>query len=117
MNMSIKALVWIASVAGLSIATATLQFAQSANRMMGDNSFATKAAQGGKAEVELGKLAQSHASIDKVKQFDLQMATDYSKAGDDLSKIAAQKTLRLLNGLNAKDQATGQTFQAARRGL
>lgn len=105
MNQSIRASIGIASIAGLLVATATLQFAQSANRMMGDNSFAAKAAQGGNAEVELGRLAQSHASSDKVKQFGQQMVTDHSKAGDELAKIAAQKNIALPGGLNAKDQA------------
>src|SRR6187431_2352222 len=53
-----------------------------------DKQFAMKAAQGGMAEVELGKLAQSKAQNEKVKAFGARMATDHANAGDKLKQIA-----------------------------
>ena len=71
-----------------------------------DNTWMTKAAQGGMAEVELGKLAQTNASSDAVKQFGQRMVDDHTKAGEELARIAADKGITLPTGLDAKDQAT-----------
>jgi putative membrane protein len=88
------------------MAMATLRFSQSANRMMSDNCFVTEAAQGGMSEVEMGKLAQSHSSNDKVKQFGQQMVDDHSKSNGELATIAGRKGITLPTNLDAKDQAT-----------
>src|SRR5581483_8855131 len=45
-----------------------------------DKHFVRKAAQGGIAEVELGKLATQKASSDEVKKFGQRMVDDHSKA-------------------------------------
>lgn len=58
-------------------------------------SFAMKAADGGMAEVELGRLATQKASNDKVKQFGQKMVDDHSKANDELKKAASQEGLNL----------------------
>src|SRR5690349_17575985 len=71
-----------------------------------DRQFLDKAAQGGKAEVELGQLAQQKASSDDVKKFGERMVTDHSKANDQLQQLAAQKGITLPDKLNPKDQAT-----------
>src|SRR5581483_2939442 len=71
-----------------------------------DRQFLNKAAQGGKAEVELGQLAQQKASSDDVKKFGERMVTDHSKANDQLQQLASQKGITLPDKLNAKDQAT-----------
>ncbi len=86
--------------------------AQSANRMGTDSDFVMKAAQGGRAEVELGKLAQTHASSEKVKEFGQRMVTDHSKANDELSKIATSKGVMVPDGLSVKDQATMSRLSA-----
>jgi putative membrane protein len=77
-----------------------------ANRMTMDSTFATKAAQGGMAEVKLGELAKDHAQSDEVKNFGQQMVTDHTKANDELKSIAAGKNITLPTDLNAKDKAT-----------
>jgi len=79
---------------------------ETANRLTADDTFATKAAEGGMAEVELGKLAQQHASNDAVKQFGTRMVDDHTKANDELKMIAAKKSITLPTALNSKDQAT-----------
>ncbi|MBV9506639.1 MAG: DUF4142 domain-containing protein [Acidobacteriia bacterium] len=78
----------------------------SANRLSGtDNTFIMKAAQGGMAEVELGKLAQQRASNDAVKQFGKRMVQDHSMANEQLKTIAANQGVTLPTGLDPKDQA------------
>lgn len=104
MTRSFEMLLSLAACAGLIASTAAAQ--SSANRMGSDNTFITKAAQGGAAEVELGKLADSNASSDKVKAFGRRMVADHSKANAELSNIASQKGVTVPSGLNAKDQAT-----------
>jgi len=58
--------------------------ATSASKTSADQSFLTKAAGGGRGEVELGKLAQSRASNPQVKQFGQRMVEDHTKANDQL---------------------------------
>ncbi len=109
----------LAPVAAFGLLTFTGAFAQSqsrghesastrgsANRLTGDNNFATKAAQGGMAEVQLGNLAKEHASSSDVKNFGQQMVDDHTKANDELKSIAAKKNITLPTDLSAKDQAT-----------
>jgi len=66
-----------------------------------DKSFAQKAAIGGLAEVEMGKLAQQKASNDQVKQFGSHMVDDHSKANDELKQVASSKGLTLPSDLDA----------------
>ena len=58
-----------------------------------DNDFAMKAAQGGAAEVELGKLAETQGSDPKIKEFGQKMANDHAKAGDELKTAASGMSL------------------------
>jgi len=53
--------------------------------------FVDHAAEGGLAEVELGKLAADQATNADVKQFAHKMVDDHSKAGDELSGLASSK--------------------------
>ncbi|MDQ2843812.1 MAG: DUF4142 domain-containing protein [Acidobacteriota bacterium] len=71
----------------------------------GDSTFAMKAAQGGMAEVQLGKLAADKASNPDVKAFGQQMVDDHTKANDQLKSVAQQENMTLPTDLNAKDQA------------
>lgn len=70
-----------------------------------DAVFVKKAAQGGLAEVELGKLASEKASSDDVKQFGQKMVDDHSKANDQLKQIASQKSMDVPSELAPKDKA------------
>jgi putative membrane protein len=56
-----------------------------------DRKFATMAAMGGMAEVELGNLAQQNAQSDEVKQFGARMVRDHSAANQQLMRIVATK--------------------------
>jgi putative membrane protein len=99
---------------------------KSANQQSGklsaaDQKFVKDAAQGGMAEVELGKLATEKASSDDVKKFGQRMQDDHSKANDELKQIAGSKGVTLPETMNAKDKAlqtrlsklSGTTFDRA----
>jgi putative membrane protein len=76
--------------------TAASSTPQSAMKLSGDDEkFVMKAAEGGKAEVELGNLALSKASSADVKQFAQRMVDDHSKAGDELAQLAQSKGITL----------------------
>jgi len=77
----------------LAMATTPLLFGQSVPPS--DQKFAEKAAQGGKAEVELGQLAVQKASDDKVKQFGQKMVDDHTQANQKLQQVAEQEHLTL----------------------
>src|SRR5262249_11164677 len=68
-----------------------------------DRDFIKKAAQDGKAEVELGQLAQSKASSDAVKQFGQRMVTDHGAANQELMQLAQAKGIQIDPKLSSKD--------------
>jgi putative membrane protein len=60
-----------------------------------DRNFIVKVAEGGKEEVELGRLAQSKASNEAVKQFAQRMVEDHGNANKELMDLAANKGVKL----------------------
>ena len=70
-----------------------------------DKKFVREAAEGGMAEVELGKLAADKATNQDVKQFGQRMVDDHSKANDQLKQVAQQEGITLPTTLSAKDKA------------
>jgi putative membrane protein len=73
--------------------------------MSKDQLFVRDAAEGGMAEVELGKLAEQKASSEDVKKFGERMVNDHSKANDQLKQIADSQGITLPAKLDAKDRA------------
>jgi putative membrane protein len=71
-----------------------------------DRKFVRTAAQGGLAEVELGKLATEKASSEEVKKFGQRMVDDHTKAGDQLKEIASEKGIVVPQQLSPKDKMT-----------
>jgi putative membrane protein len=69
-----------------------------------DQKFIREAAQGGLAEVELGKLAVEKSSSESVKKFGQRMVDDHSKANDELKKVAEDKGVTLPESLSPKDE-------------
>jgi putative membrane protein len=67
-----------------------------------DRNFIMKAASGGKAEVELGRLAGEKGSSEAVKKFGQRMVTDHGKAGEELAQLAQQKGIALPADMDAK---------------
>ena len=112
MRKHLTSLAGLAALGMLSLGPAALAQNQSeksmgsANRMTSDTNFAAKAAEGGMAEVQLGKLAEGHAENSAVKQFGQRMVTDHTKANDQLKEIASKDNITLPTSVDAKQQAT-----------
>jgi len=66
--------------------------------------FMQDAASGGKAEVQLGTLAQDQGASPDVKQFGARMVSDHSKANAELQALAAKKGVELPADVEQKDQ-------------
>jgi putative membrane protein len=60
-----------------------------------DAAFYRKAAEGGIAEVELGKLAQEKSTNPSVKDFGAMMVRDHTAANEKLKAIAESKNIKL----------------------
>jgi putative membrane protein len=71
-----------------------------------DATFYKKAAEGGMAEVELGKLAQDKSPTASVKEFGAMMVSDHSAANDKLKNIAAKKNIKLPTSPSVGQMAT-----------
>jgi putative membrane protein len=71
-----------------------------------DRRFIKEAAEGGMAEVELGRLAQLKGSSDDVKKFGQRMVEDHTKANDKLKELAASKSITLPEKPNPQQEAT-----------
>ena len=69
-----------------------------------DRKFMEKAAEGGLAEVQLGKLAAEKASAPEVKQFGQRMVDDHTKANDQLKQVATSKGVNLPTELDRSTQ-------------
>jgi putative membrane protein len=67
--------------------------------------FATNAAQGGMAEVELGRLATQRAGDALVREFGARMVADHSRANAELKSIAAKKGIQLPADINSDQKS------------
>src|SRR5689334_2902046 len=98
----------LAVVAALAVPAAVLaQTKEQQNKgamAVADRKFVMEAAQGGLAEVELGKMAAEKGASDAVKQFGKRMADDHAKVSDELKQLAQQKGLTLPTDLASKDK-------------
>ena len=70
-----------------------------------DQRFVMNTARDGIAEVELGKLASEKAVNPAVKSFGQRMATDHSKASDELKAVAEKQGITLPTEMDAKHKA------------
>jgi putative membrane protein len=77
---------------------------QEANNTSRDTHFMKKAAQGGLAEVELGRLAEQKAASQDVKDFGKQMVNDHQKANEQLKAVASKQNVDLPGEVSAKQR-------------
>jgi putative membrane protein len=107
----------LAKATGCIVLSSIATFAQNANDQKidqgssemlrsADVAFALNAAQGGVAEVQMGKLAAEKATRADVKSIGRQMVADHTKANDDLKSVAQKKAMTLPNDMSARQHAT-----------
>jgi putative membrane protein len=72
---------------------------------MQEKIFLQKAAEGGTAEVQLGKLAVEKASSADVKAFGQKMVDDHTQLNNEMSPIAESKGVALPRKMSKADQA------------
>jgi putative membrane protein len=77
-----------------------------------DSSFYRTVAQGGMAEVDLGKLAEQKSTDPKVKSFAEMMVKDHSAANEKLESLASSKHIPLPKTLDASHEATKSKLEA-----
>ncbi len=87
----------------LALIVPTAIFAAESNP---DHEFFKKAAEGGIAEVELGKLAQKKSEDPSVKDFGAMMVKDHSAANEKLKDIAESKHIKLPSSSSIEQMAT-----------
>jgi putative membrane protein len=69
------------------------------------DAFLKEGATGGKAEVEMGRLAVQRGGSQAVKDFGQQMVTDHSKVNAELAQLAAGKSVALPDALSSEQQS------------
>ena len=77
-----------------------------------DEDFVKKAAMGGIAEVDAGKLAQQKGDSDAVKQFGAQMVADHSRTNDELKQIATSKKMTVPTETDPAHKAAEKKLEA-----
>ena len=70
-----------------------------------DKTFASEAANGGLAEVQLGQLAEQKATSPQVKEFAQRMVKDHTQANQELMQIAKSEHLDLPTQLDAQHKS------------
>jgi putative membrane protein len=76
-----------------------------------DRKFMEKAAAGGMAEVEMGKLAQQKGSSQQVKDFGARMEKDHGKANEELKQLASSKGVELPASTDKEHQSKMDKMQ------
>ena len=82
-----------ATMADTSATTTGVTGGTSSTMSPADKEFVAKAAEGGLAEVMMGRTAADKAKAKAVKEFGQRMITDHSKANDELKQLAFTKGL------------------------
>jgi putative membrane protein len=71
-----------------------------------DRDFAVIAAQAGMAEVELGNLAQTQGSDDRIRSYGKKLVEDHARLNSELKDIAAKQALTLPSDVNSDQRKT-----------
>jgi putative membrane protein len=70
-----------------------------------DQRFLKEAAQGGEAEVQMGRLGAQKGHIQAVRQFGQKLVQDHSKANQELKLLASQKGVTLPSDIPIEQQS------------
>lgn len=76
-----------------------------------DKLFVRQATLGGRAEVELGKLAQNHSKSPQVRSFGEKMTADHTRANDRLARIGRSVNAEAPKGVDPSDAAFREELQ------
>jgi len=98
--LTVISLVAAALVALIGPAAAQIQVVNAADR-----AFVSKAATGGTAEVELGRVATQRAVRPSVRSFAERMVADHGRANAELAALARRKGLEVPTALEPSQQA------------
>ena len=82
----------------------------SSNLSAADQNFATKAAQGGMAEVELGKLARERGATAHVKNYGKMLVDDHTRMNNELKDIASRENITLPTAVSSEQKETIDRF-------
>lgn len=108
-NRVIQIAMMAAALAGLLCLPAVAQSSSSNGKTSkltaSERQFLKEAAEGGKQEVELGKIAQTNAQSPAVKEFGERMVNDHSKANEQLEDVASKEGVTLPQQPNAMQRA------------
>jgi predicted outer membrane protein len=83
-----------AAAAAALMITAVSAGAQQSSGQLDSRAFVEKLTIAGMTEVELGKMAATHAASADVKAFGQMMVTDHTKAGQELKQVASQLNIQ-----------------------
>jgi putative membrane protein len=106
-TLTVIGLVTVALLAMSGPAAAQIQIVNNADR-----DFIAKAATGGVAEVELGRLATMRAARPSVRSFGERMVLDHGRSNAELAALAQSKGLALRPGLEPSQQAMRDRLNA-----
>jgi putative membrane protein len=76
-----------------------------------DQAFISKAAMGGMAEVELGRLAQRKASSKEVKDLAGKIVSDHTRSNEELQRIAKSLNVTIPTTVDSKHKDTKERLQ------
>jgi putative membrane protein len=96
------------AVIALAAATTLAADKSSASLDSKDAKFLKEAAIGAMAEVQMGEIAQNHATNADVKAFGARMATDHGKELDELKQLASSKGVELPTELDKKHKSMAE---------
>ncbi len=117
-----RLLITMAAITVLGAAPALAQPGNPAFMMLGvgpdkpnpsDRVFVHAAAQGGMAEVELGRLAEQKGQSEAVKDFGRRMVEDHRKANERLAGLAKEDGVAVPSELHPKQQSNRDMLEAA----
>ena len=107
-----KALTIISIVAATLVALTGPAVAQVQLVSDQDREFANKAATGGLAEVELGRIAAQRATRPSVRSFGERMVTDHGRSSAELAGLARSKGIEVPTALELSQQAMRDRLSA-----
>jgi putative membrane protein len=95
----------LVALAGPAAAQTTIIQVLPGSASEADREFVQKAATGGLAEVELGRIAQQRATRASVRSFAERMVTDHGRGNAELAALASSKALSMPTALDPSQAA------------